>query len=84
MPAASLEVHRLSAGYGPTVVLEDVSFSVPSGGRLSILGRNGMGKTTLLATIMGHTTVQDGEVLLDGQDIGRWRPHRRAPVHPRA
>ncbi|MBP0649472.1 ATP-binding cassette domain-containing protein, partial [Mycobacterium tuberculosis] len=53
MPAAALEIAGLSAGYGPTVVLEDVSLTVPAGGRLSVLGRNGMGKTTLLAALMG-------------------------------
>ncbi|RVN05671.1 ATP-binding cassette domain-containing protein, partial [Sinorhizobium meliloti] len=51
MPAAPLEVDNLSAGYGPTRVLEGISFSVPAGARLAVLGRNGMGKTTLLATL---------------------------------
>ena len=64
MPAASLEVRGLSAGYGPTVVLEDVSFSVPTGARLSILGRNGMGKTTLLSTLMGMNRRYGGEILI--------------------
>jgi branched-chain amino acid transport system ATP-binding protein len=45
---------------------------------VAVLGRNGVGKSTLLATVMGHTTVQDGAILFAGQDIGRWRPHRRA------
>ena len=55
MPAASLEVENLTAGYGPTRVLEDVSFSLAAGARLAVLGRNGMGKTTLLATLAGQT-----------------------------
>ena len=46
MPALSLEVENLSAGYGPTRVLEDISFSISAGARLAVLGRNGMGKTT--------------------------------------
>ena len=56
MPAAPLDVADLSAGYGPTRVIEDISFSVPAGARLAMLGRNGMGKTTLLATLAGQTT----------------------------
>ena len=69
MPAASLDVRGLSAGYGPTVVLEDVSFSVPSGARLSILGRNGMGKTTLLSTLMGMNRRYGGEIRIGGADV---------------
>ena len=53
MPAASLEVRGLSAGYGPTIVLEDVSFSVPSVGITAVLGRNGVGKTSTLRAILG-------------------------------
>jgi len=66
MPAQRLEVEGLSAGYGPTVILEDVSFSVPAGGRLAILGRNGMGKTTLLATLMGLTRRRAGAIRVGG------------------
>jgi branched-chain amino acid transport system ATP-binding protein len=69
MPAESLEVRNLSAGYGPTLVLEDISFSVPVGARLSILGRNGMGKTTLLSSLMGLTKRYGVEILLDGMDV---------------
>ncbi|MCA0418498.1 MAG: ABC transporter ATP-binding protein [Proteobacteria bacterium] len=69
MPAAELDVRNLSAGYGQTHVLEDVSFAVPAGGRLSILGRNGMGKTTLLASLMGLTRRYAGSISLGGQDV---------------
>lgn len=69
MPAAPLEVINLSAGYGPTRVIEDISFSVPAGGRLAVLGRNGMGKTSLFATIAGQTRRYGGEIRLGGQDI---------------
>ena len=69
MPAARLDVAGLSAGYGPTRVLEDVSFSVAPGERLAILGRNGMGKTTLLATLAGQTRRHGGEIRLDGEAI---------------
>ena len=69
MTAASLEVRGVSAGYGPTRILEDVCFAVPAGGRLAILGRNGMGKTTLLATIAGQTRLYGGAIGLGGAEI---------------
>ena len=69
MTAASLEVAGLSAGYGPTRILEGVSFSVPAGGRLAVLGRNGMGKTTLFASIAGQTRRYDGSVRLGDTEI---------------
>ncbi len=69
MTAASLDVAGLSAGYGPTRILEDVSFSVPAGGRLAVLGRNGMGKTTLFASIAGQTRRYDGSVRLGDAEI---------------
>jgi branched-chain amino acid transport system ATP-binding protein len=78
MPAASLEVRALSAGYGPTIVLEEVSFSVPAGSRLSILGRNGMGKTTLLSSLMGLTRRYGGGILLDGADVAGSKSSDRA------
>ncbi|MGO4571614.1 ABC transporter ATP-binding protein [Microvirga sp. 2TAF3] len=78
MPAESLEVRNLSAGYGPTIVLENLSFSVPAGARLSILGRNGMGKTTLLSSLMGLTRRYGGEILLDGRDVSDLRCADRA------
>jgi branched-chain amino acid transport system ATP-binding protein len=78
MPAASLEVRGLSAGYGPTVVLEEVSFSVPAGSRLSVLGRNGMGKTTLLSSLMGLTRRYGGGIMLDGADVSSAKSSDRA------
>lgn len=78
MPAAALEVENLSAGYGPTVVLEDVSFAIPAGGRLSVLGRNGMGKTTLLAALMGLNRRHGGAIRVDGADLAARRPDARA------
>ncbi len=69
MPATSLEIEGLSAGYGPTRILEDISFSVPAGKRLAVLGRNGMGKTTLLATLAGQTRRYGGQIRLGGADI---------------
>lgn len=69
MPAALLEVENLTAGYGPTRVLEGVSFAAPAGSRLAVLGRNGMGKTTLLATLAGQTRRLDGSIRLGGEDV---------------
>ncbi|ASW09016.1 MULTISPECIES: ABC transporter ATP-binding protein [unclassified Rhizobium] len=78
MPATPLEVENLSAGYGPTRVLEGVSFSVPAGGRLAVLGRNGMGKSTLLATLAGQTRRYDGRIRLGSSDIAGLPSARRA------
>ncbi len=69
MPATPLEVEDLSAGYGPTRVLEGVSFAVPAGARLAVLGRNGMGKTTLFASLAGQTKRYGGRIRLGGADI---------------
>lgn len=78
MPAESLEVRNLRTGYGPTVVIEDISFSVPAGARLSILGRNGMGKTTLLSSLMGLTKRYGGEILLGGRNVAGLKSCDRA------
>lgn len=69
MPAMSLEIENLSAGYGPTKVLEGVSVSVPAGQRLAVLGRNGVGKTTLLATLVGQTKRYEGRIRLGEADL---------------
>jgi branched-chain amino acid transport system ATP-binding protein len=78
MSAPGIALDDIRAGYGETVVLEGVSLSLPPKGTLAVLGRNGVGKSTLLATIMGHTTLHGGEITLDGRDIKRLAPHRRA------
>jgi branched-chain amino acid transport system ATP-binding protein len=70
MPEA-LRLDRVRAGYGETVVLEDVGFSLEERGSLAVLGRNGVGKTTLLATIMGHTTFHSGEMAFRGRPLVR-------------
>ncbi len=71
MPAAPLEIRNLSAGYGPTRVIDDVSLSVAAGHRLAILGRNGMGKTSLFATLAGQTRRFGGEIRLGDRDVAR-------------
>ena len=68
MPDA-LQIRQLNSGYGETVVLEDVDLVLPAGGSLAVLGRNGVGKTTLLSTVMGHTTFHSGEIRLNGNSI---------------
>ena len=78
MPAATLRVTGLRAGYGRTVIVEDVAFDVAPGQRLSIIGRNGMGKTTLLATLMGLTTHHAGTIELDGTRLEKASTTRRA------
>jgi branched-chain amino acid transport system ATP-binding protein len=75
-----LELEHVSAGYGETVVLEDVDLGLGSGESLSVIGRNGVGKTTLLATVMGHTTLHRGDVRLRGESLRRLPIHRRAQL----
>jgi branched-chain amino acid transport system ATP-binding protein len=65
-----LQVHNLTAGYGPLTVLNDISLSLPDGARLGIFGHNGAGKTTLLRCIVGAVRPSDGKVDLDGADTG--------------
>ncbi|NUB24061.1 ABC transporter ATP-binding protein [Azospirillum brasilense] len=64
-----LEITGLTAGYGETRIVEGLSFTVPAGGRLALLGRNGMGKTTTLATLVGQTTRHAGSIRLDGVEL---------------
>src|SRR5262249_17471848 len=74
----AIELKGVSAGYGDTVVLEDICFALAPGESISVIGRNGVGKTKLLATIMGHTTLHKGEVLLSGRSLNRTPIYRRA------
>jgi len=75
--AEALAVERLRAGYGKMVVLEDVSFAARPGECLAVVGRNGVGKSTLLTTIMGHTTLHGGAIRLAGTEIHRLPIERR-------
>ncbi len=74
----ALGLSEVSAGYGETVVLDRVDLGVPAGGTVAVLGRNGVGKTTLLATVMGHTTLHSGTIRLAGADITGIGIHQRA------
>jgi branched-chain amino acid transport system ATP-binding protein len=76
--ADCLALRDVSAGYGETVVLDGVSLTLAQGETLSILGRNGVGKTTLLASVLGHTTLHAGQIAFAGQPMTGMRPFRRA------
>jgi len=79
MPSV-IELKGVSAGYGETVVLEDINLALEPGECVSVIGRNGVGKTTLLSTIMGLTLLHHGEIRFEGQDITRLDTHRRAQL----
>lgn len=78
MAEALLEFHDVRAGYGEAVVLDNVSFSLAEGGSMAVLGRNGVGKTTLFLTAMGFVRVARGSVSYKGQDISRVASYKRA------
>lgn len=75
---AILKVHDLCAGYGAIPVLRDVGFQVNAGEIVGVLGHNGMGKTTLMKTLVGHIPSTAGMVLFAGEDITRTPTHKRA------
>ena len=64
-----LEIRNLTAGYGDAIVIEDLSLSLGENKGLAVLGRNGVGKTTLMLTLMGHTRQTGGSILWQGKDI---------------
>jgi branched-chain amino acid transport system ATP-binding protein len=73
-----LEVRDLHAGWGKTVVVQGVSISANFGECLSVIGRNGVGKTTLFEAIMGRANTHGGSVILDGNDITQVDTYRKA------
>src|SRR5438132_217291 len=73
-----LALRGVRSGYGDAVVLDDVSLELPEHGSLAVLGRNGVGKTTLLLTVLGYTCLQRGKIFWRGKDITQLAPHRRA------
>jgi len=79
-PALLLELERVRSGYGDAVVLDDISLEVPANGSLAVLGRNGVGKSTLLLTIMGYTKLHKGRVSFKDRDITALPAHRRAQL----
>ena len=72
-----LNIERLTAGYGEAIVLNAVSLALGEGQSLALLGRNGMGKTTLINSIVGVTRFVGGSICLDGRDITGLRPDQR-------
>jgi branched-chain amino acid transport system ATP-binding protein len=73
-----LALDDVRAGYGDAVVLDGIALELPEHGSLAVLGRNGVGKSTLLLTIMGYTAVRRGAIRWRGTDITYLAPHRRA------
>ena len=76
--APLLELRDLRSGYGDSVIVDGVSLSLAEGGSLAVLGRNGVGKSTLLLTIMGQARLRRGEILWRGSPVTRVAMHRRA------
>jgi len=76
--AELVALDAVTAGYGASVVLEDVSLSLDEGDSLALLGRNGVGKTTLLVTLMGLTRVHRGALRWRGGDLSRLSTWQRA------
>ena len=72
-----LRLSAVRAGYGATVVLEDVALELAERSSLAVLGRNGVGKTTLLGTIMGHTTLHGGSIEYRGKSVSRLPVYER-------
>jgi len=73
-----LTIDGLQVSYGQSRILNDVSINVPTGDVVCLMGRNGVGKTTMLKTIMGLLKAQKGTIKFDGIDITRMSPHKRA------
>ncbi len=80
MTDAGLVLDNVTAGYGPTHVLDRVNLRLEPGERLAVIGRNGAGKTTLLATIMGLTKLHEGSITLNGAPIHGLAPHKRSAL----
>ena len=73
-----LEVHGLRAGYGGTPILQGIEFKVNRGEIVAIIGRNGVGKTTLMKCLIGLLAAKEGKILYDGEDISEQPAHLRA------
>ena len=73
-----LEIRKLGGGWGPTLVVEDLSLQVATGETVAIVGRNGVGKTTLLELVIGRAQRRGGAILLGGADIAHLTIHERA------
>jgi len=78
MAETLLSLEDIRAGYGDSVVLDGISLQLEEAGSLAVLGRNGVGKTTLLLSIMGFTRMLSGTIRWRGREIGAVSPYRRA------
>jgi branched-chain amino acid transport system ATP-binding protein len=78
MTAPLLELHDVVAGYGPVTVLNGLSLAVMPQEKLAVIGRNGVGKTTTLAAVMGLAQLTRGRIVFDGEDLAGLAPHQRA------
>ncbi|OYU98247.1 MAG: ABC transporter ATP-binding protein [Burkholderiales bacterium PBB5] len=79
-PSSLLDLQQVDSGYGPTTVLNQLSLTVAVGERVALLGRNGVGKSTTLRTIMGLNPLRSGRIVFDGHDLARLAPHQRAAL----
>ena len=77
-PGATLAISGLTSGYGEAIVIRGISLTVGPGEIVTLLGKNGMGKSTLLRTVMGFLPAREGNVVIDGIDVTRDAPHRIA------
>jgi urea transport system ATP-binding protein len=75
-----LEIKALNQYYGGSHILRDISFDVPAGACTALMGRNGVGKTTLLKCLMGLLPTRSGEIAFDGRIIGGLPPYSRAAL----
>src|ERR1700722_7026120 len=73
-----LELAHVSGGWGPTTIVEDFSLTVKTGETVAIIGRNGVGKSTLLEIIAGRAQWKGGSIQLDGKELSKLPIHRRS------
>ena len=78
--SGELVIKSLNQFYGASHTLWDLSLTIPAGGRMCLMGRNGVGKTTLLKAVMGMLPIKDGSIVFNGQDITRKAAEARAPM----
>ena len=78
MANSLLRLENIRAGYGESRDLRDVSLDIPTGHAMCLIGRNGVGKTTLIKSVMGLVKIRSGRMIVDGQDITTKRPEERA------
>ncbi len=73
-----LRLEGVTAGFGHTVIIENISLALPPGGLLAVLGRNGVGKSTLMKTVIGQTRLHGGRITLEGVEVSQLPSHRRS------